>query len=66
MRRLKSLHVMREVITIVEMGMAVMHAAQKFPGGIVTCLIRSYQYHALRKLCLPRRHPDHEEDHGHH
>ena len=38
MRRLKSLHVMREVITMVEMRMAVVHAAQKFPGGIFTCL----------------------------
>ena len=34
MRRIKSLHVMSEVITIVEMRMTVVHAAQKFPEGI--------------------------------
>ena len=38
MRRIKSLHVMSEVITKVEMRMTVVNSAQKFPGGIIfTC-----------------------------
>ena len=68
MRRIKSLHVMSEVITTVEMRMTVVHAAQKFPGGIIfTCFRLSTTFNFTpSRLSLPRRHPDHEENHGHH
>ena len=36
---------MREVITIVEMRMAVMHAAQKFPGGF--SLVLGFRPHII-------------------
>ena len=65
MRRIKSLHVMSEVITKVEMRMTVVNSAQKFPGGIIfTCFRLSTTFNC--RISLPRRHPDHEENHGHH
>ena len=67
MRRIKSLHVMSEVITKVEMRMTVVHATQKFPWEIIfTCFRLNHIYCTLSRISLPRRHPDHEENHGHH
>ena len=67
MRRIKSLHVMSEVITKVEMRMTVVHSTQKFPWEIIfTCFRLNHIYCTLSRISLPRRHPDHEENHSHH
>ena len=65
MRRIMRLDVMSEVINMVEVGMAVVDAAQKFPVCFVCCCLETCLL-ILHSECLPRRHPDHEEHHGHH